>query len=483
MRGSLDVDALRASLADVVSRHEALRSTFDEAGLAMIVGADSAVGFDFIDASDRPSHTREEESSALLEREVTQTFNLVRGPLARVNVFRAGPEEHRVTSRHITWSATGGRLPSSSAIGPRSIPRAYRDLRLPSPPPTPSVRTSTSRRPGKTRSWRPKTRPIGSSGCASDIPTLDLPLDRPRPRFKTYRSRREDAVLDQTLVRDLRRVGSADGASLFVTLLAGFEALLARLSGQEDLVVGVPAAGQSIGGHESLVGHCVNILPLRARVDPERPFRALVAEARRVVLEGYDHQRCTFGSLLKRLPLARDPSRLPLVSVLFNVDRGMAAESIQFKELRTELTSNPRRFENFDVFLNAVELGGKVTLECQYNADLFDRESVARWLACYARLLRSVCERPDERIGWLKILPDEELARLDANNAEAVRPLEPFGRVHELIAAQAARTPHAVAVEQQGSTLTYSELDSKAEAVAWQLQSGGRSRVASLVCA
>ena len=473
MRGSLDVDALRASLADVVSRHEALRSTFDEAGLAMIVGADSAVGFDFIDASDRPSHTREEEWSALLEREVTQTFDLVRGPLARVNVFRAGPEEHRVTftAHHMVcdgWSTAvvvrdwaafySARVSgSAAALAPADTFSAYVDEQA----------------TGENAKLAAQDETYWVERFASDIPTLDLPLDRPRPRFKTYRSRREDAVLDQTLVRDLRRVGSADGASLFVTLLAGFEALLARLSGQEDLVVGVPAAGQSIGGHESLVGHCVNILPLRARVDPERPFRALVAEARRVVLEGYDHQRCTFGSLLKRLPLARDPSRLPLVSVLFNVDRGMAAESIQFKELRTELTSNPRRFENFDVFLNAVELGGKVTLECQYNADLFDRESVARWLACYARLLRSVCERPDERIGWLKILPDEELARLDANNAEAVRPLEPFGRVHELIAAQAARTPHAVAVEQQGSTLTYSELDSKAEAVAWRLRSLG----------
>jgi len=473
MRGPLNLDALRASLADVVARHEALRSTFDAAGLAMIVGADSPLGFDVIDASGQSPSSTEAIWSALLEREVTQPFDLVRGPLARVKALRVGPDEHRVTftAHHMVcdgWSTAvvvrdwaayySARVSGTAAeLAPADAFSSYVDE---------GATSENARLAAADEAYWVER-------FASDIPVLELPSDRPRPRLKTFASRREDLVLDPALVRELRRVGSADKASLFVTLFAAFEALLARLSGQPDLVVGIPAAGQSIGGHESLVGHCVNILPLRGRVDFERPFRALIADARGVVLEAYDHQRCTFGSLLKRLPLARDPSRLPLVSVLFNVDRGMTADSIQFKELHTQLTTNPRHFENFDVFLNAVELGGKVTLECQYNTDLFDRQTVARWLACYERLLRSVCERPDERVGWLKILPDEELARLDGHNAETVRPLEPLGRVDELIAAQVARTPEAVAVEQQGVRLSYAELDSKAEALAWQLRGLG----------
>src|SRR5262249_39299347 len=156
-----------------------------------------------------------------------------------------------------------------------------------------------------------------------EIPVLDLPVDRPRPPTKTYRALREDVTLDADLVRDIKRAGAKSKASLFTTMLAAWSALLARLSGQEDLVVGIPAAGQSVGGHDHLVGHCVNMLPLRSRVAPDKPFTELLGTLRTTMLDAYDHQEYTFGTLLRKLPLPRDPSRLPLVSVVFNVDRGL----------------------------------------------------------------------------------------------------------------------------------------------------------------
>ena len=167
--------------------------------------------------------------------------------------------------------------------------------------------------------------------------------------------------------------------------------------------MGVPAAGQSVGGHDGLVGHCVNMLPLRARVDPERPFRAMLSEARSTVLDAYEHRRFTFGSLLGVCRWCATPAVCHYVSVVFNLDRGLGPEAMPFEGLRTELTTNARLFENFDLFLNAVEIGGKVILECQYNTDLLDRETVRRWLGVYESILRSVCERPEEQTGRLRV--------------------------------------------------------------------------------
>ncbi|MGH7269324.1 MAG: non-ribosomal peptide synthetase, partial [Polyangiaceae bacterium] len=477
MAGPLDLDALRASLADVVLRHEALRSTFSGDGMTMIVAADADVPVHVIDGAGLTGGALEAKWQGLLAREVTEAFDLEHGPLARVNVLGVGPEEHRVTftAHHLVcdgWSTAvvvreWAALYSSRV---RGVPAAL----------APADRFSAYARDQRSSEHAlavAADEAYWVAGLAEDAPILEFPVDRPRPPLKSYPSRREDRVLDEALVRDVRRLGSAERASLFATLLAGFEVLLARLTGQQDLIVGIPSAGQSVGGHDDLVGHCVNILPLRASVRPEESIRALLGQARTVVLDAYDHQRCTFGSLLKRLPLARDPSRLPLVSVLFNVDRGMAEESIPFEGIRTELTSNPRHFENFDLFLNAVELSGKVTLECQYNADLFDADTVRRWLAAYECLLRSACERPDERVGWLAITTvAEESTRRAVQSAENTRGISVPTCVHDLIEAQAARSPEAVAVVSEARTLTYAELNSRAEALAWRLRDLGVAR-------
>jgi amino acid adenylation domain-containing protein len=476
MRGPLDLDALRSAFAQVVMRHEALRSTFEGDGLTTVVGADSDVLPELIDVAGEPADAVEAAWKRLLEGEVTRSFDLIRGPLVRVKIFRLGADEHRVTftAHHIVcdgwstavvvreWAAIYSALVGrrSPVLGPADAFSAY----------------AAELGSGENAQAAADDLAYWVGRFVEDVPILELPLDHPRPPLKSYASRREDYALDEELVRGLRRVGSAGRASLFVTLLAGFDALLARLSAQSDIVVGIPSAGQSLGGHDELVGHCVNILPLRARIDPEKPFRDLLADTRSTVLEAYEHQRCTFGGLLKTLPLARDPSRLPLVSVVFNLDRGLGPEAISFEGLRTELTTNPRHFENFDLFLNAVELAGKVTLECQYNTDLFDGGTIRRWLATYERLLRSVCERPDERVGWLGILTDADGQLLRQWNAATRRDAPKQGRVHELIEAQVARSPEAIAVEMDGVALTYATLDARSEALASRLRASGVKR-------
>jgi amino acid adenylation domain-containing protein len=476
MSGPLDLGALRASLSAVVARHEALRATFSADGLTMVVGAEPSVPVVVVDVTGRSADEVQAAWDALLTGEASERFDLLNGPVARVKVFRVGPEEHRVafTAHHIVCDGW------STAVVVREWAALYSAQMRGEPSPLAPADTYSAYSLEQSSADRRNSAVADETFWVSQFgdggPILELPVDRPRPPLKTYASRREDGELDAALVRDLRKLGSASRASLFAVLLSGFEVLLARLTGQDDVVVGVPAAGQSVGGHENLVGHCVNMLPLRARVDPEQPFRTMMAGTRSAVLEAYDHQQYTFGSLLRKLPLARDPSRLPLVSVVFNLDRGLGPDAMRFEGLTTSLTTNARLFENFDLFLNAVEIGGKVVLECQYNTDLFDRATVQRWLAVYECLLRSACDRPDESTGLLSVLTADDAARLDGWNRAAERPLQLGARVHELIEAQVASTPDAVAVEMEGVTLTFAQLDARANGLARRLHDAGVSR-------
>lgn len=476
MRGRLDVAALRRSLAELVARHEALRSTFSGDGLTLMVNEGADVPLEELDWSGRGEDARGPAWRDLLRREVSTPFDLRTGPLARAVVVHLGPEEHRVvfTAHHIVCDgASTGTLIRDWAALYSAATRGER-AELPAAPSFATFARELAARRASAKGLDDEAYWV--KRFSDEVPVLDLPTDRPRPPLKTYASAREDYVLAEDLVRDVKRVGAKERASLFVTLLAGFEVLLFRLSGQADLVVGVPAAGQQAEGWDQLVGHCVNMLPLRGRVDASAPFRSFLEEARGAVLDGFEHQELTFGALLTKLSVARDPSRLPLVSVVFNLDRGISPEQASFAGLHTEVAGNPRTFENFELFINSVELGGRVTLECQYNADLFDGATIRRWLAVYERLLRAIADGPETPIGKLPVLSPEERAQLAAWNDESKRAVEAGTCVHHLVERQAARTPDAVAVSFEDSQIRYAELDRRANALAHRLRGLGVRR-------
>src|SRR3546814_9254676 len=149
-------------------------------------------------------------------------------------------------------------------------------------------------------------------------------------------------------------MGARRGVSLFATLLASFAALLSRLSSQSQVVVGIPAAGQSVDGHDHLVGHCVNMLPLMFELDPAQPVAAAIDDAQSTFLDALDHQRYTFGTPLRKLKVARDPSRLPLLSVMFKIDQALDNDHAAFPGLEMDFASHARTFANFELFVNAV---------------------------------------------------------------------------------------------------------------------------------
>ncbi len=470
LEGALDTVALDAALALLGERHEALRSTVGVDGTEMWVNAGPRLEATFVDFSALDAPLRAAALEAERVTAVETRFDLAHGPLIRARLMRTDPTRHELmlTAHHIVcdgWSlgviaeelmavyrAFAGGQPSMLDPAPR-----YSDYALAQRQPEAAQRQAEDE-----RYW------IGLYDRS--IPTLDLPGDRARTAaHRSFASLREDLVIDAGLTTAVKRFGAQQGASLFATLFTVYAALLARLAGTDEVVVGVPAAGQPVAGESGLVGHCVSLLPMRVAIDLEQAASDQVLQARGVVLDAYDHQACTFGSLLKKLQVARDPARLPLVSVLFNLDASIAAAALSDDRLRVQVVGNPRRFENFELFLNVAQVDGGLRLECQYNTGLFDASTIRRWLALYRSALERCAAAPGIALAEALAPTAAECTLFETFNSTALDRDRDL-RIDTLIARQAAATPDAVAVVGAGRTLSYGELDACANALAADLR-------------
>ncbi|MBK7539540.1 MAG: amino acid adenylation domain-containing protein [Myxococcales bacterium] len=468
LRGELDVAALRHAVRELPRRHDALRATFSADGLTARAAPATSVDLDvpLRDLSALAVHERGRALTELTARHVNEPFDLEHGPLVRAELVCLTADHHVLvfTGHHIVLDGWSYWVIVKDLAALYGLGTGSRSAQLPEAPSFLAYAQDLAARAdapevvANERWWVEQ--------FASSVPTLDLPTDRPRPPMRTTRAGREDRVLPAELVTSVKKLGASLGASLFATLLAGFDALLFRLSGQDDLVVGIPAAGQNAEGLEGLVGHCVNMLPLRAAVHREQRFADLVSATRKVMLDAFDHQDVTFGRVLQGLPIARDPSRLPLISVMFNIDQALSGEAHALPGLAMELVSNPRTHETFELFVNAVDAGpAGMRLECQYNADLFDVATIQRWLAAYERLLRGAVTDAKQPVGKLPVLTEEDLRLLASwNNTDT--PYPRATRIEELFFAAARRTPDRVAVRIGEEVQTYHELARSAVAVA-----------------
>ena len=476
LAGALDVGAMRAALAALVERHEALRSTFSADGLTLNVNAPPAslpVPLDDLAALDE--RAQQTQLGQIRQRQVDEPFDLVAGPLFRAEIVRTGADRHTVfmTAHHIVcdgWSfgvlvkdlaAAYARARGVAADWP--APERYSDYAQ-----AERQRESAPETAEHERFWVERF-------AASLPPPLELPGDHARPAVRGTASDRIDHELPASLVKAVKQLGARNGSSFVATMTAGFAGLMSRLSGQTDLVVGIPTAGQAAGGHDRLVGHCVNMMPLRIAVDPQAGFGALIKSVRGALLDATEHQALTFGALLKKLPLPRDPSRLPLMTVVFNVDQTIPPEAAVFPGLTWQLYAVPRTHETFELFVNAVEHPGGMRVETQYSRDLFDAATVRRWLASLETLLAAAVAGAATSFGLLEIASADERATITRFNAtEAAYPRGV--RAEALISAQAARTPEKIAVTSGGASLRYGELEARANRLARCLRKRGVGR-------
>jgi len=471
LRGPLQADALRESVNAVIARHESLRATVDAEGTTLHFLPEMKLAIPLRDISQMESEARDAELRRVLGADARTAFDLTKGPLIRSELVRLGPDYHMllVTSHHIVcdgWSTNVfldelAKLYSARVLG--------NSARLPD-----AVRFSVyaNEQSAHRASAEGAETEAYWLGQFKDVPApLDLPVDRPRPSVKNYAGATYRTRIDGENYRRIKQLGSKKGCTLFVTLLAGFQALLHRLTNQNDIVVGIPAAGQSLLEDGNLIGHCVNFLPLRTKFGDDLSFASLLGEVKKSLLDAYDHQAYTYGTLVRKLAIPLDPGRLPLMEVQFNLERiGAGAE---FEGLKAEVDPNPKSAVNFDIFFNVVESNQGLMIDCDYNTDLFDRSTIQRWLNHYSTLLLAAVPEPEKAVDDLLLMTPPEITSLLAAWNPAPADCKVDSTMSHIFEQQAARTPDAVAVVLGAERMTYRELNERANQLARTLRAKG----------
>jgi amino acid adenylation domain-containing protein len=473
LHGAIDMPHLRTAVLSLVERHDALRATLSADGQQLLIAEHMTLDLPQDDLRGLTPEQRELALQQAAAQAASTPFNLHHGPLMRARLMQLADDHVALllSAHHIVCDGW------SFGVLVREIGALYAALRGEAPEPDApasftafaqalAARQDTDAHRADEAYWL---------GRYASVPAaLELPCDHHRPATRQFVSRRVDHVLPAPLIAAVRRLGAQSGASLFSTLLCSFGALLQRLSGNDEVVIGVPAAGQTLAGFETVVGHGVNLLPLRLSVDADAALSQSLPAVQSAVLDAFEHQHYTFGTLLQKLLIERDPSRVPLAPVMFNLDQAIDVRS--FGDLRVEISALPRQAENFELFVNAVALSdGSLQLECQYAAALFDEHTVRRWLASYQTLLMQLVAAPDRPLGDIDLVTEADRRFLVERNATA-SPLPPGMLLHQLLQAQAERTPQATALICAEQRMTYGQLWAQAHRIAHALRARGVRR-------
>lgn len=468
LTGPLQRGAFEKAFAELVRRHDGLRTAFSADGLQMVVFQDVSVPVDWLDCSDRSGPEGEECVREYTRQAAHHLFDLTYGPLVKASLIRLSDTVHHftLTAHHIVcdgWSV--GIILQDLSI----LYSAYAQNRTPTLAAAPSLLTYALEEQAYMASAEyQEIEQFWLNQYQGSVPVLDLPTDFDRPRIRSYAGNRLDFPLAESLVRGIKGVGIKAGCSFVTTLMASFEVLLHRLTDQTDIVLGLPAAGQSATGVAGLVGHCVNLLPLRSQPAGDKTFLAFLGERKLGLLDALEHQRLTFGRLLKKLPIKRDIARLPLVPVVFNVDIGLD-NGVVFYGLDHQLISNPRAFETFELSLNASGSEQKLVLEWSYNTQLFEAETIRSIHEQFEQLLAYIIASPTVRLGDIPVGRSQPVHQPDMpwNNTQVDFPAEKS--LHVLFSETARAFPDNTAVRFGNSTLTYRALNEKASQFAYLL--------------
>lgn len=467
-RGSLNLEALRAAFQRVGEIHESLRTTFSLSGEELRIAAQTQLELPVDDLLASDAEERAVRLQQIERDEAERPFDLVRGPVWRARLAQTGAEEHVlfITIHHIAcdghaWGIVLRELAEQYAAAVSGTRREVMPrLQLGTYARTEAARVDKEAIEAAESYWRAQ--------FADGVPILELPTDRPRPAQRDFRGGRECRVLGAGLRDDLRRLSARENCTLFATLLTAFSVWLRRLSGQNDLVVGVPLAERTQPGAETLVAHCVDFLPVRMRVEDSAPFSTLQNQTKDGFFDAFEHRQCGFGQIQRVLELPHDALRQPLASVSFNVDR--MHESLAFAGLEVEARANASSYVNFDLSFSVLEIGSELRLDCQFSTALFDAETIRRWLSHFETLLHGIVARPEETVGRLPILTDIERHQILSEWNATEKPFAQNICLPDLFAAQVARTPNEKAVEWGDAAMTYVELDRRSDDLARQLR-------------
>ncbi|HEX6747476.1 MAG TPA: amino acid adenylation domain-containing protein [Longimicrobium sp.] len=475
LRGAIDLDALRRAVAELVRRHEVLRTTFAEVDgrPTQRIRPFTAFPLPLEDLSaDGP-----EAALAEVERRVTEEtgtgFDLAAGPLFRARLFRIARGDHAlVLAMHHAvadgWSlgVLYRELAALYSAFSRGLPSPLRDLPVQYADFAAWQRSAASAEAAERQVawWRAHL-----DGAPH---VLELPTDHSRPPVRTFAGGSVGITIDVGAVARLREVANAEGVTPFMVLLAVFQLLLTRLAGTDDVLVGSPVAGRTHARTEGLIGLFVNTLVLRGTVRPGEPFRDFLARVREDVLDAFAHQDVPFERLVDEVRVERSLARTPLYQAMFSLQNAAADGAGEMEGLRVEHLAGTVASAKTDLELNMHESGDGMYASLVYSADLFRPETAARFARAFTSLVAAALEDPSRAVDALPLMPAaqmEEMAALGIGMETEI----PSAPIHRLFEAHAAATPDAPALLTDEARLTYAEVNARANRIARRLRELG----------
>jgi amino acid adenylation domain-containing protein/non-ribosomal peptide synthase protein (TIGR01720 family) len=474
LRGALDVAALTTAVTQVVARHESLRTTFADVDgePVQVIAAAGAVPLPVHDLTERPEAEQTAAVAAAVQAEQDTPFDLGQGPLLRLRLLRVSATEHVLlrTVHHIVadgWSA---------GLFNRELMTLYAAACAGRPAPLPPLPVQYA----DYALWQRARQAAGADAAGraywraqlADLPApLELPTARPRPAGPTWAAGLCTQRLTRAQTAALAQLTRTHGATLYMTLLAAFGVLLARYSGQDDVVVGTPVATREDPQLEAVIGCLVNTLAMRLRVRPAQPFTALLAAVRQTALEAFQHQDVPFEQLVAELAPPRALATAPICQVIFAL-QNFAVDAPRLAGLEVEPVSRATTRVRFDLEVQAWESRGEINVAWLYSRALFDREHVERAMRDYVAVIEALVDDAQQPIGQLRLPPGDE-QRLEAASWGATASAPVADTIVDAFDRRIVATPDAVSLVTGESHVTYAALHERASRLARVLVAEG----------
>ncbi|HEV7860841.1 MAG TPA: amino acid adenylation domain-containing protein, partial [Pyrinomonadaceae bacterium] len=478
LRGSLDESALEQSLYEIVRRHESLRTTFkaSDGEPVQIINAPQPLNIAVHDLRHLASNDRQAQCAALLSEDAQTPFDLSTGPLLRVRLIRLAFEES-VLSLMLHHIISDG---WSMGVFVQELSALYEAFAQGAPSPLAELPIQYADYAAWQRQWVQGEMLDVQLGywkqqLAGAPPMLELPTDRPRPSIQTFRGASQTLAISKSLSDELKSLSQREGATLFMTLLAAFQVLLSRYSGQQDILVGTPVAGRQRLEIEGLIGFFVNTLVLRTQLSPDATFIELINQVREVLLAAHAHQDLPFEKLVEALQVERDLSRSPLFQVMF-VLQNLTQYPQKLADTEMSRVETETSTAKFDLTLHMEEHRQGLVARLEYNTEVYDAVTIQQLLRHFHTLLASISLDPAAPLSRLHLLsPDELRQQLEEwNHTRQVSP--PHLCLHHFFEQQAHLSPLSLALispDSPDSSLSYLQLNERANQLAHLLRSLG----------
>ncbi|HKR23467.1 MAG TPA: condensation domain-containing protein, partial [Pyrinomonadaceae bacterium] len=472
LSGLLDRDALGRTLNEVVRRHEILRTYYCmvDGKPAQVVGPPLELKIDSIDLGELTE--RESRMLELAAEEARKPFDLTCPPLLRASLVRLGPEEHvlLLTVHHIVSDGW------SQGVLVREVGKLYQAFSEGKESPLEELPVQYADFAHWRRNWLAgdvldQHLAYWRRQLAGDLPVLGLPTDRPRPEVQSFHGATLTTILPSALSEALSVVCRREGVTLFMLLLAAFKTLLYRYTGQDEIVIGAPIANRNNIETENLIGFFVNTLVLRTDLSGDPHFPELLARVRKVTLEAYAHQDLPFEVLVEDLQPERSLSRNPLFQVMFQLEN-TPKEELPLPGLTLSPVGVAGVASQFDLSIDVVESDAGLGMTAEYSTDLFEAETIRTLLKRWEVLLESIAAAPEQRLSELSLMDEAERRQVEIDwNQTSIA--YPSRSVVELFEAQVVRTPQAIAVVCDNESVTFAELNRRANQLAHHLIASG----------